>query len=117
HQAQQGGVTVRRTTGSSSFVSVRSINGVTERVEVQREIDPISNQVRTRMFINGIEVDPETKQPLAAPAAIPEPAPAAPAAPAPSPITPEDESSTPPAPTPTAPPAQKAEPMPQGTTF
>ncbi len=103
-----GPIIRRNTTSNSSFVSVRSVNGVTETVQVQQERLPGTNEVRTRMFINGVEVDPQTKQPLSTTPA----APATPNEPAPSPVVPEDE---------TAPPAeqpvQKVEPLPVGTTF
>ncbi len=121
-QPQQGGGPIVRRQASSTFVSVRTVNGVTEKVEVIKESVPNSTEMRTRMYINGVEVDPETKQPLAAPAAIPAPAPAeATSAPAPSPVTPEDDnkedSATPAPPAAPEPPVQNAEPMPQGTTF
>lgn len=74
-----------------------------ERIDIHRELDPATQEVKTRMYINGTEVDPTTRQPLPqtpAPAAQPQqpapqpatqpqqPAPAAAPAPAPQPATP-----------------------------
>ncbi len=91
-------------------VSMNS-NGVAESTEVISQKLPGSNEVQTRMFVNGQEVDPATRQPLnATPAPQPAPAPeqpaadangddttveqapqnAAPAAPAAAPVTPGD---------------------------
>lgn len=54
-----------------------------ERIDIHRELDPATQEMKTRMYINGTEVDPNTRQPLPqAPAAAPAPAPAAPPAPA-----------------------------------
>ncbi len=77
-----------------------------EVIEIQRELDSTTNSVKTRMYINGTEVDPETRQPLAqpaapapqtqptpAPAAQPAPAPQQPAAPAPQNATPAADNS------------------------
>ena len=50
-----------------------------ERIDIRRELLPGSNEVKTRMFINGVEVDPHTRQPLTPATA----APTTPAAPAP----------------------------------
>ncbi len=65
--------------GRSRQFSV-SVNpdGSTQSVEVISEKLPGSDEVKTRMFINGQEVDPTTRQPLnAAPAPAPAPTPAA----------------------------------------
>lgn len=67
-----------------------------ERIDIHRELDPATQEMKTRMYINGTEVDPNTRQPLqqapaanqpSAPAPAPEatPAPAPAAAPAPEP--------------------------------
>lgn len=57
-----------------------------ERIDIHRELIPGTMEMKTRMYINGVEVDPDTRQPLA-PAATPAPAPA-PATPAPAESTP-----------------------------
>ena len=66
-----------------------------ERIDIHRELDPATQQMKTRMYINGTEVDPNTRQPLqqapapaAAPTPAPAPAPAPAAAPAPAPAQP-----------------------------
>lgn len=62
--------------GSSSSVSItRDAAGNMQRVEVTRNYDSTTGQTTTRMFINGVEVDPQTRQPLAQPQAMPQPAP------------------------------------------
>ncbi len=87
--------TVAPLTGGSSFAHATSRetrisivpdgNGgmKKERVDIHRELDPATQQMKTRMYINGTEVDPNTRQPLqqapapaAAPAPVPNPAPA-----------------------------------------
>lgn len=109
---QEGPIVRRNNGGSSSFVSIRSANGVSETVQVKQERDALTGEVRTRMFINGTEVDPETKQPLIPEPATPAPVPTAvpeapsPAIPAPTPATSADST-----------PTQQVEPMPIGTTF
>ncbi len=60
-------------------------NGQTESVEVVTQKDGMTGAVTQRMFINGVEVDPTTRQPLAAATPQPQPAPA----PAPAPAQPE----------------------------
>lgn len=42
-----------------------------ERIDIHRELLPGSNEVKTRMFINGVEVDPDTRQPLPSATAAP----------------------------------------------
>lgn len=71
----------------------------TYKEETRSELIPGTNEVKTRMFINDVEVDPRTRQPLApAPVATPTPAPApAPAA------TPTPTPAQTPAPLPAAP--------------
>lgn len=66
-----------------------------ERIDIHRELDPATQEMKTRMYINGTEVDPHTRQPLqqapAMPTPAPEPAPApaaVPPAPAPAPVAP-----------------------------
>ena len=61
-----------------------------ERIDIHRELIPGTMEMKTRMYINGVEVDPNTRQPLApaaAPAPVATPAPA-PAEPAPAPAEP-----------------------------
>ncbi len=50
-------------------------NGQTESTEVISQKLPGSQEVKTRMYVNGVEVDPTTRQPLATPQQ-PAPAPA-----------------------------------------
>ncbi|MBR1978209.1 MAG: hypothetical protein IJ985_01750 [Akkermansia sp.] len=99
--------TVAPLTGGSSFAHATSRetrisivpdgNGgmKKERIDIHRELDPATQQMKTRMYINGTEVDPNTRQPLqqapapaAAPTPAPAPAPAPAAAPAPAPAQP-----------------------------
>lgn len=54
---------------------------VQERIETQTEYDSATGQRTTRMFINGQEVDPVTRKPLAPQPSAVTPPPAAPAAP------------------------------------
>ncbi len=71
-----------------------------ERIDIRRELLPGSNEVKTRMYINGVEVDPTTRQPLT-------PATAAPAPPAPqAPPTPQTTAGTTASPTSPAAPAR-----------
>lgn len=78
---------------SSTSVSItRDANGNMVQTRTESVYDPATGQMKTRMYINGTEVDPQTKQPLLQPAAQPSPAaqPApeaqpAPAEPAPTP--------------------------------
>lgn len=58
---------------------------VEERVETQTEYDSASGKRTTRMFINGQEVDPETRKPLSSSAQAPATAAPAPLAPTPAP--------------------------------
>ncbi len=109
-----GSVSIGTRTATSRSVSIRTVPDgrggfKTYKEETVSELLPGTNEVKTRMFINDVEVDPRTRQPLAtAPAQTPAPAtPAAPAAPATAP------SPTPaPAPTPAAVPAPAPAPAP-----
>lgn len=75
---------------SSTSVSVtRDENGNIVQTRTESKFDPASGQMKTRMFINGTEVDPQTRQPLAQPVSAP--APAAEAAPAPAADKPAEE--------------------------
>ncbi len=65
-QAQPTAPTVQMSARSRQVsVSVNG-NGETETCEVITEKHPGSDEVKTRMFINGKEVDPQTRQPLTA---------------------------------------------------
>lgn len=69
---------------SSESVHTIIINGQATTVRITKQLNPGSSQMETHMYINGVEVDPQTRQPLtpAAPAATAVPAtPLAPAAP------------------------------------
>ena len=48
----------------SSFVQITNHNGKMKKIEVQQSTDPSTGELVTRMFINGVEVDPQTKKPL-----------------------------------------------------
>lgn len=75
------------TSRSSSFSMSTDANGQMQTMQTSRYYDSATGQIKTRMLINGVEVDPETRQPLA-PAT--EAAPAAPATtPAPAPVSEE----------------------------
>lgn len=68
---------------SSTSVSItRDADGNMVQTRTESVYDPATGQMKTRMYINGTEVDPQTKQPLLQPAPAPAPAPAAPATPA-----------------------------------
>ncbi len=66
---------------SRSFSMTTDANGQMQTVQTSRVYDPATGQIKTRMLINGVEVDPETRQPLAPalapvqPEATPAPAP------------------------------------------
>lgn len=65
---------------STTQVGPMVIHTQSQSIQVTRTFDAATGQMKTRMFINGVEVDPATKQPLA-------PAPQEPAvAPAPEPV-------------------------------
>ncbi len=102
-QQQQAAHQARRSNSMNrSMISVNIRNGVQEKVELRQSLIPGTNEVQTRMFINDVEVDPHTKQPLSA-----APAEAAPQ----NTQSPDSTESTSPAP------LQTAEPLPMGTTF
>lgn len=102
--------TVAPLTGSNSFAHATSRetrisivpdgNGgmKKERIDIHRELDPATQEMKTRMYINGTEVDPNTRQPLQQ---VPAPAPTAAPAPVSSPAAA-------PAPVPNPAPAQSA---------
>lgn len=82
-QQPAAGGSVQYSSSSSSFsFTTGGANGPQmQTVQTSRVYDPATGQIKTRMIINGVEVDPVTRQPLAPSAA---PAPATPtAAPAP----------------------------------
>lgn len=65
---------------SSTSVSITFDNGKLVKTRTESKYDPATGQMKTRMFINDTEVDPQTKKPLkneAKPAPAPAPAPAA----------------------------------------
>ena len=86
-QQPAAGGSVQYSSSSSSFsFTTGGANGPQmQTVQTSRVYDPSTGQIKTRMIINGVEVDPVTRQPLAPAAA---PAPAAPAA-APAPTSEE----------------------------
>ena len=59
---------------SRSFSFSSDSNGQMQTVQTSRVYDPNTGEIKTRMMINGVEVDPVTRQPLAL--ATPQPAPA-----------------------------------------
>lgn len=62
---------------SASSVSIaRDAAGNITQTRTESQYDPATGQMKTRMFINGTEVDPQTKQPLTQPVAVPAAAPA-----------------------------------------
>lgn len=70
---QQSGMHLQMS--SRSFSMTTDASGQMQTVQTSREYDPATGQIKTRMLINGVEVDPETRQPLAQPES-PAPAPA-----------------------------------------
>jgi hypothetical protein len=71
---QQNGVQFQMS--SRSFSMTTDASGQMQTVQTTREYDPATGQIKTRMTINGVEVDPETRQPLAQATSV-APAPAA----------------------------------------
>ncbi len=69
---QNGGMALQMS--SRSFSMTTDSSGQMQMVQTSREYDPATGQIKTRMIINGVEVDPVTRQPLAQ-AAAPAPAP------------------------------------------
>ena len=59
---------------SRSFSFSSDSNGQMQTVQTSRVYDPNTGEIKTRMMINGVEVDPVTRQPLAL--ATPQPTPA-----------------------------------------
>ena len=72
-QAAPGGVQYSSSSASFSFSS--GANGQMQTVQTSRYYDSATGEIKTRMIINGVEVDPVTRQPLApaTPAAAPAP--------------------------------------------
>ena len=60
---------------SSSFSMSTGTNGEMQTIQTSRYYDSSTGEVKTRMLINGVEVDPVTRQPLAQAAVAPAPAP------------------------------------------
>ncbi|MBR5890163.1 MAG: hypothetical protein IKY92_09000 [Akkermansia sp.] len=50
---------------SRSFSMTTDASGQMQTVQTSRVYDPATGQIKTRMLVNGVEVDPETRQPLA----------------------------------------------------
>ena len=63
------------TSSSSSFSLSTDASGQMQTVQTSRYYDSATGEVKTRMLINGVEVDPVTRQPLAQPTASPTPEP------------------------------------------
>ena len=63
------------TSSSSSFSMSTDASGQMQTVQTSRYYDSATGEIKTRMLINGVEVDPVTKQPLAQATAAPSPAP------------------------------------------
>lgn len=87
--AATGAGNVQFSASSTSVSVTRDASGQIVQTRTESKFDPASGQVKTRMFINGTEVDPQTRQPLAQPAATP--APAAETAPTPAADKPAEE--------------------------
>lgn len=75
--AATGAGNVQFSASSTSVSVTRDASGQIVQTRTESKFDPASGQMKTRMFINGTEVDPQTKQPLTQPVAAPAPAPAA----------------------------------------
>ena len=63
------------TSSSSSFSMSTDASGQMQTVQTSRYYDSATGEIKTRMLINGVEVDPVTRQPLAPAEAAPAPAP------------------------------------------
>lgn len=72
-QAVPGNGMMHMTSRSFSFSSDSS--GQMQTVQTSRVYDPNTGEIKTRMMINGVEVDPVTRQPLSLAPAQPAPAP------------------------------------------
>lgn len=59
---------------SRRFAMIADSSGQMHSIQTSREYDPTTGQIKTRMFIDGVEVDPNTRQPLAPVAAPQQPA-------------------------------------------
>lgn len=77
---------------SSSVSITRDANGVMTEKRTESRFDPATGQMKTRMYINGTEVDPQTEQPLLQ--QVTTPVPAAETAPAPAAKAPEEPKPT-----------------------
>lgn len=73
---QYGGMATSMHMSSSSFSMTTDSTGQMQTVQTSREYDSTTGQIKTRMLINGVEVDPVTRQPLAQASPQPAPAPA-----------------------------------------
>lgn len=63
------------TSSSSSFSFSTNGSGQMQSIQTSRYYDSATGEIKTRMLINGVEVDPETRQPLAPAVTAPAPAP------------------------------------------
>lgn len=63
------------TSRSASFSMSTDASGQMQTVQTSRYYDSATGEIKTRMLINGVEVDPVTRQPLAPAEATPAPAP------------------------------------------
>lgn len=66
---------VQYSSRSASFSMSTDANGEMQTIQTSRYYDGNTGEIKTRMLINGVEVDPETRQPLTPGAAAPAPAP------------------------------------------
>lgn len=69
---------IQYTSSSSSFSFSSNSNGEVQSIQTSRYYDSATGEIKTRMIINGVEVDPVTRQPLAPSTPAPQAAPAAP---------------------------------------
>ena len=72
---QQAANGMQFTSSSSSFSFSTSGSGQMQSIQTSRYYDSTTGEIKTRMLINGVEVDPETRQPLAPAVTAPAPAP------------------------------------------
>ena len=86
--AAGGSVQYSSSSASFSFSSGGANGPQMQTVQTSRYYDSATGEIKTRMIINGVEVDPVTRQPLAPATPAAAPAPAAPAA-APAPTSEE----------------------------
>ncbi len=93
--SQPGNQGVSMQMSSRSFSMSTDSNGQMRTIQTSRVYDPNTGEIRTRMKINGVEVDPVTKQPLVQPLAQPATQAAPPAATEAQPGQPEQQQAAP----------------------